>query len=86
MLISGGFVLVIEAGHAIGRSLDGSRSEAWAKVWMGLAMIVAGSAAAAVGFALSELMNAGSMVVVVGPILYGIFSVLWGVGGLLRRR
>jgi hypothetical protein len=85
MLIAACGVVLIEAGHAIDASLAGPRSEAWGRVWMGLAMIVAGAAATALGFALSEALNPGSIVVVVGPILYGIFSVLWGLGGLLRR-
>ena len=86
MLITGGGVLLIESARAIWASVLGPRSEAWARVWLGLWMIAVGVAATTVSALLSEALNAGLMMVALGPIVFGVFSVLWGMGGLLRRR
>ncbi len=86
MLITGGGVLLIESVRAIGTSIDGPRSDAWMRVWVGLWMIVVGAAATAVSALLSEAVNAGIMMVAVGPVLYGVFSVFWGLAGMFKRR
>ncbi len=86
MLITGGMILLIEITRAIGTSATGPRSEAWMRIWGGLGLIVLGAAASTVGIVLAKSTNAGVLVVAVGPVLYGVFSVVWGVVGVVSGR
>jgi hypothetical protein len=86
MLITGGAILLIEIAQAIGSSVTGPRSEAWMRVWAGLGLIAIGAVASTVGILLAKATNAGVLAVAVGPVLYGVFSVTWGVVGLFKRR
>ncbi len=86
LLLTAAPILVVEIAGAIGNSVVGPRSESWTRIWLGLVGILAGAAATTVGLVLSDAMNAGTMVVAVGPIIYGLFSVIWGLTGLLFRR
>ncbi|MCK5378178.1 MAG: hypothetical protein KAJ78_02190 [Acidobacteria bacterium] len=86
MLITGGTILLIEITQAIGTSVSGPRSEAWMRIWGGLGLIAIGAAASTVGILLAKATNAGVLAVAVGPVLYGVFSVTWGIVGLFKRR
>ena len=86
LLLTGAPIFIVEIAGAIGNSVVGPRSEAWTRIWLGLVGILAGVAATAVGLVLSDAMNAGTMVVAAGPVIYGVFSVIWGLTGLLFRR